>query len=100
MQKRTILFLFVGFMWCLVLRAQAEDRIQTFVDPNGKVVFTNMIDAPVTEPVVAQPPREPKIAGLTAPVSLFDLLIDSIAKTHGVDPKLVTAMMKTESNFN
>ena len=103
MQQRKILFLIVVFMCCRALRAEAEDRIQAFVDSNGKIVFTNMIDnTPVTDAPAAAPAstREAEINAAGGPVSMYQLLIESISRTHNVDPQLVTAMMKTESNFN
>jgi soluble lytic murein transglycosylase-like protein len=95
------LLVVVVLVWCFPVGARAEDRIQAFTDSNGKVVFTNMIDDPVPAvPVVSDPSPEFGSTRVGSPVSLIQLLIDSISKNHGVDPQLVTAMMKTESNFN
>jgi len=76
----------------------AEDKIQAFVNPNGRVVFTNLVDnapAPVT-PVLAV---TTDVLASEMPASL-KALVDNIATMHGVDPALVRAVMKTESNFN
>src|SRR5262249_55215763 len=76
---------------------QAEEKIQAFIDSNGKVVYTNTVDNP-TAPI----PRTSSAAvaptsGLTAPIHA---LIESISANNGVDPALVRAMIQTESNFN
>jgi len=95
------LLVVVVLVW-LPIGARAEDRIQAYKDSNGKVVFTNMIDDPIPAavPFAFEPSRESGPASVGSPVSLIQLLINSISRTHGVDPQLVTAMMKTESNFN
>jgi soluble lytic murein transglycosylase-like protein len=76
----------------------AEDKIQAFVSPNGRVVFTNLVDnapAPI-RPVL---PVTTDVLASEMPAPLKSL-VDTIATTHGVDPALVRAVMKTESNFN
>jgi soluble lytic murein transglycosylase-like protein len=76
----------------------AEDKIQAFVSSNGRVVFTNLVDnapAPIT-PVL---PVTTDVLASEMPAPL-KALVDNIATTHGVDPALVRAVMKTESNFN
>jgi len=76
----------------------AEEKIQAFVSPSGKIIFTNLVNNTPS-------PVAPVIAGGTdvlatdMPVPL-KTLVDTIAQTHGVDPALVRAVMKTESNFN
>ena len=82
--------------------ARAEDRIQSFVDSKGKRVFTNMVDENVT------PPQSPAPQNSTAQpaatqfqiMPTIQALVTSISAKHGIDPELVVAMMKTESNFN
>jgi soluble lytic murein transglycosylase-like protein len=76
----------------------AEDKIQAFVSPNGRVVFTNLVDnAPA--PVAPVLPAKADVLASEMPAPL-KILVDNIAATHGVDPALVRAVMKTESNFN
>lgn len=75
----------------------AENGIQAFVS-NGRVVYTNLADNPPQS-------RPPILAGTTdtladeVPSSLRNL-VDSISRNYGVDPALVRALIKTESNFN
>ena len=100
MHKRSWLFLSgtVLVLACLATPLFAEDKIQAFVSPNGRVVFTNLVDnapAPVT-PVL---PVTTDVLASEMPAPL-KVLVDNIAATHGVDPALVRAVMKTESNFN
>src|SRR5262245_15573623 len=100
MKKRNILFSIVALMCNWFNNAQAQDRIQSFVDANGKTVFTNMLDNPA--PAAPDPSQA---AGAAAPQTrsagtMFQPLVESISRTHGVDPALVVAMMQTESNFN
>jgi len=76
--------------------ARAEDKIQAFVNPNGKVVFTNLVDntpTPVAGHMAADTVSQEMPGSLKA-------LVDSISANHGVDAELVRAVMKTESNFN
>jgi soluble lytic murein transglycosylase-like protein len=100
MQKRSWLFL-SGIVMVLAWVATplfAEDKIQAFVSPNGRVVFTNLVDnapGPIT-PVL---PVTTDVLASEMPAPL-KALVDNIATTHGVDPALVRAVMKTESNFN
>jgi soluble lytic murein transglycosylase-like protein len=74
-----------------------QDKIQAYVS-QGKLVYTNLVDN------TPQPPA-PILAQTTdglaseVPPSLRSL-VDTIATNHGVDPALVRAVIKTESNFN
>jgi soluble lytic murein transglycosylase-like protein len=100
MQKRSWLFLsgIVLVLACIATPLFAEDKIQAFVSPNGRVVFTNLVDnapAPVTP--VLPVTRDVLASEMPAPLKA---LVDTVATTHGVDPALVRAVMKTESNFN
>jgi hypothetical protein len=78
--------------------AMGEDKIQAFVSTNGNVVFTNLVDnAPM--PVAPVLTQTTDVLTTEMPTPLRTL-VDTIANTHGVDPALVRAVMKTESNFN
>jgi len=76
-----------------------SEKIKAFVASDGRVVYSNTVSnkpapipAPAPPPVAAIP-----VQGGSAPIHA---LIDSIAATHGVDPALVKAVVKTESNFD
>jgi len=73
--------------------ASAQDKIQAFVNSYGRIVFTNIVEN--------TPPSESAPTELSGNISLsLATLIDGIAANHGVDPALVRAVIKTESNYN
>jgi Transglycosylase SLT domain len=85
--------------FCLVLllfplSASAENKIIAVVT-NGRVVFSNVADD-TSEPV---PAAEIDRLADEVPAPLR-ALVDTISRNHGVDPALVRAVIKTESNFN
>ena len=75
----------------------AEDKIQAFVGSNGRVVFTNLVENAPSPVAPVLPATDLLAAEMPTPLRA---LVDNIALTHGVDPALVRAVMKTESNFN
>ena len=98
MQKRSLILL-SGSLLILVAATSllAEDKIQAFVNTSGRVVFTNLVDnapGPVS-PVI--PTSDLLVSEM--PPSLRPI-VDNVSQTHGVDPALVRAVIKTESNFN
>ena len=91
----------------LPLTVRAQDRAVTPISDaaqglqvsavQGKLVVTNAAHNPpllVSEPVAVR-----QIDDTEMPEHI-QLLVDSISKTHGVDPQLVAAVMKVESNYN
>ena len=82
--------------WC-GSSAAAENKIQAYVTASGRVIYSNVESyATSVQAGVAQAAR-------MVPAQSSDpihALIESIAGNHGVDPALVKAMVKTESNFN
>jgi len=75
----------------------AEDKIQAFVTSSGRVVFTNLVEnAPVVRAAIIST-TDVLAEEVPAPIRA---LVDTIATNHGVDPGLVRAVIKTESNFN
>ncbi|HYR90147.1 MAG TPA: lytic transglycosylase domain-containing protein [Terriglobia bacterium] len=76
----------------------AENKIQAFVGSDGKITFTNLVDnAPA--PIPTAVPKSTDLLSNEMPAPLRTL-VDTIASNHGVDPALVRAVMKTESNFD
>ena len=94
-----------AFLMLSALPAAAQDKIQAVVSWNGRIVFTNLAGS--NPPIVdnaptAMPPIIPTSAEVLAeevPPALRNL-VDTISLNHGVDPALVRAVIKTESNFN
>lgn len=100
-----------ALLWSFQVPVQAEDRAVTPVSEapqgiqvsvvNGKLVVTNSAPNP---PVVltksgAVVPQGSRAQNDEMPAHLQSL-VDSISRTHGVDPRLVKAVMKVESNYN
>jgi soluble lytic murein transglycosylase-like protein len=95
----------VALLMVSALPSRAQDKIQAVVSSNGRIVFTNLAEtAPL---IVDNTPLAPAtlfaestdvLAG-EIPASLRTL-VDTISLNHGVDPALVRALIKTESNFN
>ena len=75
----------------------AEDTIQAFVNSNGKTVFTNLFQT--NDPILLPPDSGLTLLRNEMPASIAPL-VETIANSHGVDPNLVSAVIKTESNFN
>jgi hypothetical protein len=99
MQGRVLVLLSAVFLMAVkTTPTLGQDKIQAFVSRDGNVVFTNLVDnAPMpVDPVLTQ---TTDVLAREMPTPL-KTLVDTIANTHGVDPGLVRAVMKTESNFN
>jgi soluble lytic murein transglycosylase-like protein len=88
-QISTGLLLVIG----TALPIRAQETIHAFMNSNGKVVFTNLVER-VPEPAT------PASAPVAAAPNSIEALADSISANHGVDPALVRAVIRTESNFN
>ena len=100
-----------ALLWGLPLTARAQDRPVTPVSDSvqglqvsaiqGKLVVTNSAPNP---PLV--PAKVPEVSptldkGLDKGMPEYiQLLVESISRTHDVDPALVAAVMKVESNYN
>jgi soluble lytic murein transglycosylase-like protein len=109
MQKRTVrtlLFSSVLILLMLPSVASAEDvtavpqpKLQVTV-VNGKIVVTNA--APNPPLVLAeQTPATPTASTFDSRMpEEYHSLVHTISKDHGVDPNLVAAVMKVESNYD
>jgi len=95
----------VAFLIASALPSLAQQQIQAVVSTNGRIVFTNLVEngpqivdnAPgALAPLLAE---SADILAEEIPVSLRTL-VDTISRNHGLDPALVRAVIKTESNFN
>jgi soluble lytic murein transglycosylase-like protein len=81
----------------------AEDKIRAFVNSSGRVVFTNLVDnTPPPAPVLSDTTALLATPGILADEvpAYLRTLIDTTAINYGVDPALVRAVIKAESNFN
>jgi hypothetical protein len=73
--------------WPAVAAGQTARKIAAIMEQDGRVVYTNI----PTAPTVSNAPR---------PTTPFDALIDNISARHGVDSRLVRAVIEVESNFD
>ena len=76
----------------------AEEKIQAIVASSGRIIFTNLVDntPPPVTPVFIE---KTDVLAQEMPPTLVSL-VDTISANHGIDPALVRAVIKTESNFN
>ena len=96
-----------ALLWGLPLTARAQDRPVTPVSDSaqglqvsavqGKLVVTNSAPNPPLVPAKAADVRPTLDKGMP---EYIQSLVDSISRTHDVDPALVAAVMKVESNYN
>jgi len=80
------------------MSAQSEGGIQTYVNPYGKLVLTNLVER--TQPRPSSSVLQPSDSLAQEMPASLRALVDAISANHGMDPALVRAVMKTESNFN
>jgi soluble lytic murein transglycosylase-like protein len=102
LRKRLFCILTIGGVTVLSLipsiaRAEDEKTPHWQDGPAGRFI-TNVNDAEPGSLAVAGPTAAPATPGITQ--AGFQTLIESISKTNGVDPALIDAMIRTESNYN
>ncbi len=73
--------------------------IYSYIDGNGTYHFTNMIPVGKKFRVIISD-RITSIVVKNIDNTNYDKIIKQHANAHGIDPLLVKAVMKTESNFN
>jgi soluble lytic murein transglycosylase-like protein len=96
-----------ALLWSLPLTVRAQDRAVTPTSNaaqglqvsavQGKLVVTNTAHNPPLQ--TSRPVSLRQIPDTVMPEHI-QTLVESISKTHGVDPQLVAAVMKVESNYN
>ena len=76
-------------------------EIVSFTGPDGRRIFSNTGAISSAGPSPApEPGTQPRIRGKARPPVGIGRLIDRIARKHGMDPELVKAVAKVESNYN
>lgn len=98
-----LLLISAGGPCCLPDAARAT--IYSFTDEKGVVHFTNVPDNPKYKPVFAErtfiPPSPPPLTTNTSKVAAaYGGFIHQAASAYAVDPALIKAVIKTESDFD
>ncbi|MCY3756092.1 MAG: transglycosylase SLT domain-containing protein [Acidobacteria bacterium] len=93
-----------GCLFALVLcPALIGGEIISFTGPDGRRIFSNTGNSFVS-PVGPSPALEPgtrlRIRRKGRPPAGIARLIDRISRKHGMDPELVRAVARVESNYN
>jgi soluble lytic murein transglycosylase-like protein len=78
----------------------AQGDIYKFVDKNGTIHFTNLPTNPQVNYVLVYREKRVLFNIKANDVAKYDQLITRTAEKYNVDPALVKAVIKTESNFN
>jgi len=71
--------------------------------PDGRRIFSNtgnILVSPVGPSPALEPGTRPRIRRKSRPPAGIGRLIDRIARKHGMDPELVRAVARVESNYN
>jgi soluble lytic murein transglycosylase-like protein len=99
MQKRLFVFLSgAALLMVTETHSRAEEKIQKMVDRKGKIYYANF-GSNTPQPAVPVLPQDRDPLAREMPGHLR-ALVDTISANHGIDPALVRAVMKTESNFD
>jgi hypothetical protein len=106
MEKRLLGMLVIGgvAVLCIAPNVHGEDRTTLQWEGNAASKSTNVaaIEAPTPSPTSAesQRPKALPAAEEQAPERYYRPLVESISRINGVDPDLIDAMIRTESNYN
>ena len=105
---RTAIRLAVMTAVCLLWAAAAVANIYSFRDEDGVVHFSNLPHLDSRYKLVYRIPTSaamrPNVWSPNGPSSIdiakYVPIIDSAAKTHGMDPRLIHAVIRAESGYN
>jgi soluble lytic murein transglycosylase-like protein len=93
-------------LWNFPTVVHAQNSIQSFVNSDGKVVFANAPEPNAAIKTAAPDPKAPEESAPAKPApeaatpGSIPSLIQSISSAHGVDPALVAAVVKVESDYD
>lgn len=97
MPRRIILVL----VWVLLLApAVAQAKIYTYVDEQGTVHFTNVPNDPRYRPEMIRPQFQRSRSAKAGDPRLYEEHIQRAANRYAMDPLLIKAVIKAESNFD
>jgi soluble lytic murein transglycosylase-like protein len=74
--------------------ARAAETISAYIDTDGRVIFVNESSEPAS--AVSSSAKK----NVSSPPAHLDTMIEQAAVQHQVDPELVRAIVRVESNFN
>lgn len=96
-QKIYLSALFFAVLPLVSLLTTAEADIYVYRDPRGVLHFSNVPNHPGFQPLVREASVGSRLSSL--PSGRFDEVIRSASERYGVDPHLVRAVIKVESDF-
>ena len=106
--SRTAICSYLLATLCLLWGGSAVANIYSFKDENGVVHFSNLPHLDTRYKLVYRIPTSaamrPNVWSPNGPSSVdiarYVPIIDSAARTHGMDPKLIHAVIRAESGYN
>jgi soluble lytic murein transglycosylase-like protein len=106
--KRTVILLQILLICALLLPSEGQADIYSFIDSNGTLHYTNTPSDPrqkyqVVVRSLGVPPRFLRLAARKGPPvdpKIYEEHIRIAANTYNVDPNLIKAVIKAESNFD
>jgi Transglycosylase SLT domain/Domain of unknown function (DUF4124) len=100
---RLILFAGVFFLLCLSLAQPVLSDVYVYKDKQGVLTFTNAPSHPGYRRVIREANGEITVGGSAGSLGspeTYDQVIRSASDRYNVDPELVRAVIKVESDFN
>ena len=102
--SRSVIPALAGVFVVALCLGEARAAIYRCIDPEGAVLFTDSPTRTGCRLLIGREPERPAASPAVAPnsgdVSRFDDLIVSSSERYGVDPALVRAVVKAESDFD
>jgi soluble lytic murein transglycosylase len=84
----------------LALTVGGEEGIYLYKDRTGRMIFTNAPSGPGGKFIMGKPKEKARPAAVRVYRTQYDDIIRKTALENGLDPELIKAVIKVESNFN
>ncbi|MFQ5853029.1 MAG: lytic transglycosylase domain-containing protein [Candidatus Binatia bacterium] len=98
MSTRWLVIIFFALLWTISRPAETGADIYAYTDPRGVLRLTNVPTHSRYRVVIRTLSKRPSLS-FQLP-RRFESIVRSVSDRYGVDPNLVWAVMKVESNFN